>query len=109
MTERVVKLNKGECIGEATEAEHLDDSEDSQCADAHSELDGSIMPALSNLSRCPFSSFSKHLGTRLIRCFMGRASPVSISCSISEKDPRSNSSLAKTSENPIQNGHQHLY
>ena len=31
MTERVVKLNKGECIGEATEAEHLGDSEDSQC------------------------------------------------------------------------------
>lgn len=26
MTDRVVKLNKGECIGEATEAEHLDDA-----------------------------------------------------------------------------------
>ena len=25
MTDRVVKLNRGECIGEATEAEHLDD------------------------------------------------------------------------------------
>ena len=31
MTDRVVKLNKGECIGEAIEAEHLDDSGDSPC------------------------------------------------------------------------------
>ena len=31
MTDRVVKLNKGEWIGEATEAEHLDDSGDSPC------------------------------------------------------------------------------
>jgi hypothetical protein len=61
MTERVVKLNKGECIGEATEAEHLDDSEDSQCiSKIKTESDPSIQKLPQHLQQL-YEKSSKHL------------------------------------------------
>jgi hypothetical protein len=61
MTERVVKLNKGECIGEATEAEHLGDSEDSQCiSKIKTERDPSNQKLPQHLQQL-YEKSSKHL------------------------------------------------
>ena len=60
-----------------------------QTGEAQEELDGSITPVASISSKISSSASLAAIGGRRGDCLMGRASPVSMSCSISEQKPKS--------------------